>query len=81
MMSDIAKYSLFFMVAMTVGYFVSKYRENEQHEDDVTELNLIKRLLLDQSPLYGQNRPIIWIHTKHEKNARKWKSFYSRTST
>ena len=37
--------------------------------------------MLNDSPLYGYNRPKIWIHTKYEVNARKWKDFYSRNTT
>ena len=44
------------------------------------EYALIKDYLLNDSPLYGFNRPKIWIHTKYEYNARKWKSFQSRSS-
>jgi hypothetical protein len=44
------------------------------------EYDLIKNYLLNDSPLYGFNRPKIWIHTKYEYNARKWKSFQSRSS-
>ena len=46
-----------------------------------SEDELIRKYLLNESPLYGYNRPKIWIHTKYEYNARKWKSFYSRSST
>jgi hypothetical protein len=44
------------------------------------EYEQVKQYLLNQSPLYGYNRPKIWIHTKYEYNSRKWKSFYSRSS-
>jgi hypothetical protein len=37
--------------------------------------------LLNDSPLYGFNKPKLWIHTKNEINARKWKSFQSRNTT
>lgn len=65
---------------MTIAYFVSKYREKEEEEETGHEMKLIKSMLLSQSPLYGMNMPILWIHTKYELNARKWKSFYSRNS-
>lgn len=41
---------------------------------------MIKNYLLNESPLYGYNRPKIWIHSKYELNARKWKDFYSRNT-
>jgi len=42
---------------------------------------MIQKYLLNESPLYGYNRPKLWIHTKYELNARKWKSFQSRGTT
>ncbi len=45
-----------------------------------SEDELIRKYLLNESPLYGYNRPKLWIHTKYEYNARKWKSFGSRSS-
>jgi hypothetical protein len=46
-----------------------------------SENDLIRKYLLNDSPLYGYNRPKLWIHTKYEYNARKWKSFGSRSTT
>ena len=48
---------------------------------DKGEDELIRKYLLNESPLYGYNRPKLWIHTKYEYNTRKWKSFGSRSST
>jgi hypothetical protein len=45
------------------------------------ENKLIRDYLLNESPLYGYNRPKLWIHSKYEINARKWKDFYSRNTT
>jgi hypothetical protein len=45
------------------------------------EYHMIRNYLLNDSPLYGYNKPKIWIHSKFEYNARVWKSFYSRSST
>ena len=47
---------------------------------DTEEHELIKQYLLNDSPLYGFNKPKLWIHTKYEINARKWRDFYSRNS-
>ena len=44
------------------------------------EYDLVKKYLLNDSPLYGYNKPKIWIHTKYDINARKWKDFYSRNT-
>jgi hypothetical protein len=48
--------------------------------EDRDEYDLVRKYLLNESPLYGNNKPKIWIHTKYEYNARVWKSFHSRSS-
>ena len=53
----------------------------KQHYETNDEDELIRDYLLNESPLYGYNRPKLWIHSKHELNARKWKDFYSRNTT
>ena len=79
-MSNIVPYaSLFFVISLlligTVIYFT---KEGFNTTDD--EYTLIKQYLLNESPLYGKNRPKLWIHTTYEVNARKWKSFQDRSS-
>jgi hypothetical protein len=44
------------------------------------EYEMVKKYLLNDSPLYGYNKPKIWIHTKYDINARKWRDFHSRNS-
>lgn len=44
------------------------------------EYDMVKKYLLNDSPLQGTNKPKIWIHTKYDINARKWKDFGSRNS-
>jgi len=35
------------------------------------ETKLIQQYLLNETPLYGNNKPKLWIHTKYDVNARK----------
>ena len=65
-------------IIVVANMFGSKIRDavNPNNEDE-----LIRKYLLNDSPLYGYNRPKLWIHSSYEYNARKWKSFGSRTST
>ena len=65
------------LIAVVSSYsnVFKKYLDNDNEEYD-----LIKEYLLNESPLYGNNRPKLWIHTKYELNARKWKDFSSRNS-
>jgi len=40
----------------------------------------IKQYLLNDSDLFSDHKPKIWVHSKFEYNARKWQSFHSRSS-
>jgi hypothetical protein len=71
-------YLFVFSVVVVSSYFANRVKNSFQDND---EYELIKKYLLNDSPLYGYNKPKIWIHTQYETNSRKWKSFYSRNST
>lgn len=71
-------YLIFFATAVVIGYVASLFKSDYRSSDDYA---LIKKYILNESPLYGQNRPKIWIHSKYEVNARKWQDFNSRNST
>jgi hypothetical protein len=66
------------MVASFVGNKIKQKFQNKEQDDDY---ELIKKYLLNDSTLYGNNRPKIWIHSEYEINARKWKNFMSRNTT
>ena len=74
---NVGFYAISAIAKFTASYLINKYTQAFESKD---EYELIKKYLLNDSPLYGFNRPKIWIHTSYEKNARKWKSFYSRNS-
>lgn len=63
---------------VVASQFISKWKKPFESNDDY---KMIKKYLLNDSPLYGYNRPKLWIHTKYEINSRKWKDFYSRNTT
>jgi hypothetical protein len=73
----------YYMVAAATvfltGIVANKWKQTMESNTD--EYDMIRKYLLTDSPLYGYNRPKLWIHTKYEINARKWKDFYSRNST
>ena len=69
-------------LVVVVGVF-SLYGNNLKKLFTLTEpdeYDMVKKYLLNDSPLYGYNKPKIWIHTKYDINARKWASFHSRNS-
>lgn len=77
------KYAYHYLFAISVigvvSYFGDKIKQGLTDND--AENELIRKYLLNESPLYGMNRPKIWIHSTYEKNARQWKDFYSRNTT
>jgi len=75
---NIYHYGFALGLVLVASYFGNKFKQSLEPND---EYDLIKKYLLNESPLYGYNKPKIWIHSKNEINARKWKSFYSRNST
>ena len=75
---NISTYAITITVILAASYLASKFNQSFQNND---EYDMIKKYLLNDSPLYGFNRPKIWIHSKYEINARKWKDFQSRNTT
>jgi hypothetical protein len=67
-------------IVLTVSYFATNMKQSFETTNN-DEYEIIRKYLLNDSPLYGHNRPKIWIHSKYEINARKWKDFYSRNTT
>ena len=78
-----SKYIYKYLGAIAVLGFASYYgnqiKQKMSNNDENDEL--IRKYLLNESPLYGMNRPKLWIHSKYEINARSWKDFQSRNST
>ena len=66
-------YLFAFSLIMTASYVGNSFKQNFS-ERTSDEYELIKKYLLNDSPLYGFNKPKIWIHSKYEVNARAWNS-------
>ena len=76
---NISKYVLALGVIIIVSTYSKQLKGSFENNDE--DYEMIKNYLLNESPLYGYNRPKLWIHSKYELNARKWKDFHSRNST
>ena len=80
-MKNVQRYALAFAVLVTVSYFGRTLMEKFNDKDKEQEYELIRKYLLNDSPLIGyKSKPKMWIHTTYEHNSREWKSFYSRGS-
>jgi hypothetical protein len=79
--NKISKYILavsLILVASIIGKKFKGYIDNGNPSNDY---ELIKNYLLnDDKTVFRSNRPNLWIHSKYEINARKWKSFGSRNT-
>ena len=60
-----------FSLILLASYVGNKFKQNF-YERTNDEYDLIKKYLLNESPLYGMAKPKIWIHSKYEINARSW---------
>ena len=78
---NIVKYVMYFIILTAVGILYERYNSKYNGLDETRQYDLIKKYLLNESSLATSKKPIIWIHTKYEVNARNWKSFYSRNSS
>ena len=64
-------YIIALVIIGIASYFGNQLKERlDTTEQD--EYEMIKKYLLNDSPLYGYNKPKIWIHSKYEINARSW---------
>lgn len=77
--NNMGQYLLLFSVIAVTSYIGNKFVNGLEPKDNDKEL--IQKYLLNDSALYGFNRPKIWIHSKYEVNARKWRDFSSRNTT
>ena len=76
--SSIYKYALSLAMITVVLYIGKRIDSAFSNKDE--EYELIRAYLLNDSPIYGLNKPKIWIHSTFEYNSRAWESFYSRSS-
>lgn len=74
------KYFLYFIVLVAVGIVYDKYKQKQGLTEDQQNYELVKKYLLNDSTVLG-NKPILWVHTVRDVNARHWPSFLSRNTT
>jgi len=75
---NVAYYALTISLVALASYVATKFKS--PFEENKDEYSLIRKYLLNDSPLEGYSKPKIWIHTKFEYNSRVWSSFHGRSS-
>ena len=68
-----SKTVLTYLGALAVVFAVSAYKNKFGDANSKTN-DLIREYLLNESPLYGMNKPKLWIHTVYNVNARAWRT-------
>lgn len=79
-MHKYVNYLLYFIVLVAIGIMYDKYKQKQLMSEDERNYELIKKYLLNDDTVLS-NKPILWIHTTREVNARHWASFLSRNTT
>ena len=77
---QIVNYIMYFIALTAVGMLYDRYNRKFNNFDEVKQYELIKKYLLNESSLASSKKPILWIHSKYDVNARNWESFYSRNT-
>lgn len=79
---NIKNYILPFAVIFGVSMFSDKIKEYLQTDSDRDDYYLVRKYLLNDVNYIGvKSKPIMWIYSNFELNARKWSSFNNRTNT
>lgn len=72
-----------YILPVTAMFLVVAYSDKIKSfmgSGEESDYDIIRKYLLNDSPLYGKRRPKLWIHSKYEVNARKWQSFHCRNT-
>lgn len=79
-MNKYLQYLLYFIVLVAIGIIYDKYKKKNELTDETLNNELIQKYLLNDNTILG-NKPILWIHTTRDINARHWSSFLSRNNS
>lgn len=75
------KYGLTLGMLLIASYVGSQVKKKLNVDNtDNKDYDLIKEYILNDSPLYGYNKPKLWVHSVYEINSRRWESFQSRNN-
>jgi hypothetical protein len=66
-----------FIIITAIGILYDKYKEKYDPEPEKVQFDLIQKYLLND---VGTDKPLMWIYTEYNINARHWKSFGSRNT-
>ena len=70
---------MIFVILTAVGILYQKYKSKYEPDEDLSNHELIQKYLLNKSGDLN-TKPILWVHSTHDVNARIWDNFGSRNS-
>ena len=71
------KWIILILFSLIANYMYYEYKQSEETFESNEHYQLVSDYFLDKG---NKKKPILWIHTSTEMNARNWESFYSRNS-
>jgi hypothetical protein len=72
------KWIILILFSLIANYMYREYKQVEETFESNEHYKLVSEYFLDKG---NNKKPILWIHTSTEVNARNWESFFSRNST
>jgi hypothetical protein len=72
------KWIILILFSLIANYMYREYKQAEETFESNEHYTLVSEYFLDKG---NKKKPILWIHTSTEVNARNWESFFSRNST
>tara|TARA_Y100000389_G_scaffold203183_1_gene250788 strand:+ start:1390 stop:2376 length:987 start_codon:yes stop_codon:yes gene_type:complete len=77
---DYKQYILPTIVFLTVAFIYENFKQYNDDDENAKHYKLVEKYLLNSSSLARSKKPILWIHTDRETNARWWASWGSRNT-
>lgn len=71
------KWIILILFSLIANYMYREYKQCEDNFESHEHYKLVSDYFLDKG---NKRKPILWIHTSTEVNARNWESFYSRNN-
>ena len=73
-------YILPVIVLLTTMFLFDNFKQYTEEDEDALHYRMVKKYLLTDSSLARSKKPLLWIHTDYNTNARWWASWGSRNS-
>lgn len=79
-MKSFINYIILLIILLVLGILYRRYEDKMSREDNLENIETIRKYLLDDVDLAKSKKPILWVHVSYEYNSRNWLSFGSRSS-